>query len=202
MVKSNPTLKALFTSETRIKVLSHFFLHPDESFYLRQLERLLKKPVGQLSPELSNLERIQLLTSCQEGNQRRYSINKDFALYDELKTIFLKTAGAGDVIRESLSKLAGIELAFIYGSFAKGEEHIGSDIDIMIVGEAPDRNVGRAISDAEKKLKRTVNYSLYERKEVKARFKKKDNFVTTVFNEPRITILGPNNDELFRTDQE
>ena len=200
MVKSNPTLKALFTSETRIKVLSHFFLHPEESFYLRQLERLLKKPVGQLSPELSNLERIQLLTSCQEGNQRRYSINKDFALYDELKTIFLKTAGAGDVIRESLSKLEGIELTFIYGSFAKGEEHARSDIDIMIVGEAPDRNVGRAISAAEKKLKRTVNYSLYERKEVKARFKKKDNFVTTVFKEPRITILGPNNDELFRTD--
>lgn len=194
-------MKALFTSETRIKVLSHFFLHPDESFYVRQLERLLKKPVGQLSPELSNLESIQLLTSYQEGNQRRYSINRGFALYDELKTIFLKTAGAGDVIRESLSKLEGVELAFIYGSFAKGEEHAGSDIDIMIVGKTPDRNVGRAISTAEKKLKRTVNYSFYERKEIKARFKKKDNFVTTVFNEPRITILGSNNDELFRTDQ-
>jgi len=134
MVKSNPVLKSLFSSNTRIRVLSHFFLHPGESYYLRQLERLLKIPVGQLGRELLNLEKIQLLTSSMEGNQKRYSINQNFPLYDELKNIFLKTTSAGDIIRESLSKLKGIELAFIYGSFAKGEEHPGSDIDIMIVG--------------------------------------------------------------------
>jgi len=200
MVKSNPVLKSLFSSNTRIRVLSHFFLHPGESYYLRQLERLLKIPVGQLGRELLNLEKIQLLTSSMEGNQKRYSINQNFPLYDELKNIFLKTTSAGDIIRESLSKLKGIELAFIYGSFAKGEEHPGSDIDIMIVGSTSDKEISRIISDVENKLKRTVNYSLYERKEVKTRLKKKDNFILTVFHEPHIILLGSKNDELFRTD--
>jgi len=200
MTRSNPILKALFSSETRIKVLSHFFLHPGESFYLRQMEKLLGIPVGQLGRELLNLEKIQLLTSCLEGNQKRYSINRNFSLYKELKNIFLKTAGAGDAIRESLSELKGVELAFIYGSFAKGEEHPGSDMDVMIVGDVPDREASRVISRAERRLKRTVNYSLYERKEVNARIKKKDNFILTVFSEPHIILLGNENDELFRTD--
>ncbi len=200
MAKSSPILKSLFSSDTRIKVLSHFFLHPGESYYLRQLEKLLKIPGGQLRRELLNLEDIQLLISFKEGNQKRYSINKDFSLYDELKNIFLKTTSAGDIIRESLSRLKGIELAFIYGSFAKGGEHPGSDIDIMIVGRVSDKEISRIISNVEKRLKRMVNYSLYERKEVKTRLRKKDNFILTVFREPHIILLGSKNDELFRTD--
>ena len=200
MVKSSPTLKALFSSETRIKALSHFFLHAGESFYLRQLEKILKIPVGQLGRELLNLEKIHLLTSSLEGNQKRYSVNRGFMLYEELKKIFLKTAGAGDTIRESLSGLKGVEIAFIYGSFAKGEEHPGSDMDVMVVGETPDKEIGRTISSAEKRLKRTVNYSLYEREEVKTRLDKKDNFIMTVFSEPRIILIGSKDDELFRTD--
>lgn len=200
MAGTNPMLKGLFSSETRITVLSHFLLHTGESFYLRQLEKMLMMPVGQLGRELRNLEKIRLLTSRIEGNQKRYSINPDFPLYEELRGIFLKTAGAGDIIRGSLSGFKGVELAFIYGSFAKGEEHPGSDIDVMVVGDVPDKEVSRTISGVEKRLKRTVNYSLYERKEVKARLKKKDNFILTVFSEPHIIILGSGNDELFRTD--
>src|SRR3972149_4849531 len=200
MVKSSPTLKALFSSETRIKALSHFFLHAGESFYLRQLEKILKIPVGQLGRELLNLEKIHRLTSSLEGNQKRYSVNRGFMLYEELKNIFLKTAGAGDTIRESLSGLKGVEIAFIYGSFAKGEEHPGSDMDVMVVGETPEKEIGRTISSVEKRLKRTVNYSLYEREEVKTRLDKKDNFIMTVFSEPRIILIGSKDDELFRTD--
>jgi len=198
--KSNPILKSLFSSETRIKILSHFFLNPGGSYYLRQMEKLLKIPGGQLRRELLNLENIRLLISCREGNRKRYSINQDFPLYDELKNIFLKTTSAGDIIRESLSDIEGIELAFIYGSFAKGEEHPGSDIDVMIVGTATDKEINRGVSAAENKLKRTVHYSLYERSEVKTRIKEKDGFIFTVFREPRIMLLGSKNDELFRAD--
>ena len=106
----------------------------------------------------------------------------------------------GDIIRGSLSKLERIELAFIY-SFAKGEKHPRSDIDIMmIVGSTPDKEISEVPSDAERKLKRTVNYSVYERKEIKTRLKKKGNFILPVFSEPRIVLPGSKNDELFRTD--
>jgi predicted nucleotidyltransferase len=30
-----------------------------------------------------------------------------------------------------------VEMAFIYGSLAKGTEHAGSDVDLMVVGSLP-----------------------------------------------------------------
>ncbi len=75
MGNSNQMLKSLFMSETRISVLAHFSLYPGETFYLRQLEKLLHKPVGQLRHELINLEKIQLLHSFRDGNLKKYSVN-------------------------------------------------------------------------------------------------------------------------------
>lgn len=157
---------------------------------MRQLEKVLEIPVGQLSRELLNLEKICLLTTSKEGNQKRYTLNQEFPFYDELKSIFLKTTGIGDVIRESLSGLKGIELVILYGSFAKGEAHSGSDIDLMVIGDSPDSEITKRISKVETILRRNVNYSLYERNEVIARMKRKDNFILTVFKESPILILG------------
>jgi len=33
MASVSPTLKTLFSSKLRVKVLQHFFLHPGEEFY-------------------------------------------------------------------------------------------------------------------------------------------------------------------------
>ncbi len=196
--KVNPVLKALFSSETRIKNLTHFFLHPEDSFYVRQLEQLLGMPVGQLRRELVNLEKIGLLVSHYEGNQKRYTLNRDFQIYSELRNIFLKTAGLGDIIRKSLSKIRGIELAFLYGSFAKGEEHAGSDVDLMVVGDVSEGELNRSISRIEKKVGKDVNYSVYERKEVVDRWERRDDFIRTVFTEPHILIIGSETDDLFQ----
>ena len=92
-MKSNP-LKALFSSETRIKVLSWFFLNPDSSYYARQLEKTLKTPVSQLRRELINLVDCGFLSISKEGNQVRYSVNKDFTIYEELRSSMVHTLPA------------------------------------------------------------------------------------------------------------
>jgi len=199
MNKVPPILKGLFTSKVRVKLLEHFLTHSNDSFYLRQLEKLLNEPGSPIGRELLNLEKIGILKSHYIGNQKHYQVNKEIIIYEELRMIFLKTS-IGQVIEKHLSVIEGVELAFIYGSFAKGEEFQESDIDIMIVGNLMDKEVNKAISRCEEELNRTVNYSLYERKEVKTRLKKKDNFILTVFSEPHIILLGSKNDELFRTD--
>jgi len=199
MNKIPPILKGLFTSKVRVKLLEHFLTHSNNSFYLRQLEKLLDEPGSPIGRELLNLEKIGILKSHNIGNQKHYQVNKEIFIYEELRTIFLKTT-IGQIIKKHLSVIEGIELAFIYGSFAKGEEYQQSDIDIMVIGNLTDKEVNKAISRCEEELKRTINYSLYDRKEVKTRLKKKDNFILTVFREPHIIILGSTNDELFRTD--
>lgn len=83
-------LKALFSSSIRIKVMSHFLKNPSRSFYLRELERLLKKSVTPLKRELNRLEQIGFLETRWQGNQKHYLLNLKFPLLEDLKGIFEK----------------------------------------------------------------------------------------------------------------
>ena len=198
MNKVPPILKGLFVSKIRVKILEHFLTHSNDSFYSRQLEKILAEPVGPIGRELLNLEKLGILTFRNIGNQKHYQVNKEMIFFEDLRLIFLK-ATIGEVLKKQLSIMKGVDLAFIYGSFAKGEEYKASDIDIMVVGNLADKAINQAISRSEKELRRTINYSLYDLEEVKERLKNRDNFIKTVFSEPHIILIGNRNDELFRT---
>ncbi len=199
MVQLPSTLKSLFSSNLRIKVLSHFFLHPGESFYVRQLASILKESPGSLARELANLQTAGIMTSRALGNQKHFSLRKDSPIHDDLRNLFLKTTGAGEEIRLSLSKIPGVELAFVYGSFASGQANANSDIDIMIVGEVSDRKLALAVARIERRLKREVNYTVYTRSEAAGRLGREGDFVHEVFTGPKIILAGNDDDRLFRT---
>lgn len=56
-------LEKLFGSNTRVKILKLFLLHPEEKYYIRQLARDLKSQVNSIRRELDNLENFGLLVS-------------------------------------------------------------------------------------------------------------------------------------------
>jgi len=57
-------------------------------------------------------------------------------LNDELTNILKKTSGLVDILANALVPFAEkIEAALVFGSVAKGTENLGSDIDILIIGE-------------------------------------------------------------------
>lgn len=199
MKKVNYILKTLFSSEVRIDILSHFFMHPNEKYYIRQLEKILDKPVSNIQQELVRLEKINLLSSSIEGNQKKYILKKEFPLYDELRNIFIKTVGLKDIIKNELKTKKEIELVFIYGSFASGDETPQSDVDLMIIGDISNIKINKAIKKIEKKINRIINYSIYSKEEIEDRMKNNDNFIKTVLGEPIILIIGNKNDRLFRT---
>jgi predicted nucleotidyltransferase len=198
MGKTNNILKTLFSSEVRINILSHFFMHPDEGYYIRQLEKILKKPVSNIQKELVKLEKIDLLSSSVEGNQKRYILKNEFPLYDELRNIFIKTTGLSDLIRDSLHLIKKIEFVFIYGSFATGDETSQSDVDLMIVGNVSDIIINKSIKEVEKQINRMINYSIYSKGEIEKRISANDNFIKTILEAPIILIIGNKDDKLFR----
>ena len=191
-------LKGLFSSKIRIKILQHFLSHSNDPFYPRQLEKILEEPVGVIGRELLNLKNIGILYSQKNGRQTLYRTNRELPFFEELRIFFIK-ATTGDAIKKVLSSEKDIELAFIFGSFANGDEQASSDIDVMIVGDISEKGINVPLSETEYEIKRSVNYLLYDRKEVKERLKKNDNFIVTVFTGPRILLIGNENDELFRT---
>jgi predicted nucleotidyltransferase len=174
-----------------------FFQRPDRAFYVREIERITGEDYKNVSRELQNLEDLGLLRSRKQGNLKYFSLNTDFLIYEELKSIFLKTSGAVGVLKPVLSKMKGIEFAFIYGSLASGTESADSDIDLMVIGKVPLESLLKSTRQPEGILSRDINTSLYEVSEIKKRLKKSDPFITEVLNGPKIMLIG-NEDELRR----
>jgi predicted nucleotidyltransferase len=183
-------LQKLFSSKLRVDLLSLFFGRPDEEFYVREIEKILQEDVGNISRELKNLEGIGLLISRRKGNLKYYLLDRKFPLHDELRSIILKTRGAAGVLTACLQGMEQIDFAFIYGSFATGQETAKSDIDLMVIGKVALERMIKHLKEPEEILGREINPSLYERREIEQRLRDKEPFISRVMREPKIMLIG------------
>lgn len=183
-------ISRIFKSKTRKELFRIYFTNPDNEYYLRELERILDIPVSMIRNELVNLEKGGMFISKKKGNSIYYCLNKAYPLFEELKSIVFKTVGIQGLLKEALKKVKGIAVAFIYGSFAKKEEAVGSDIDLFIVGKINETMLIREIKKLEGVLKREINYSIFTRDEFKKKVKEKDSFIIDLLENPKIFIVG------------
>jgi len=165
----------------------------EDGLHLRELERRSGLNKHGLSRELHALRNAGILMSRQVGNQVIYRLNPECPIYDELRSIVRKTAGLAGVLREALEPFAGrIDLAYVYGSHARGEVRPDSDVDLMIVGAVSLREVSSAIRAAGRTLRRVINPTLYTPDEYATELRTDDSFVDRVHNAPRIDLIGGN----------
>ncbi len=74
------------------KLLIYFLTQPPEtSLYLRQIAVRLNLDPANLSRELRKLEKEGIFISKKQGNQKYFSLNQTYPLYEELKSIARKT---------------------------------------------------------------------------------------------------------------
>lgn len=190
-------LQKLFSSRVRVEILSTFLMNPEKERYVREVARITGEDYKNVSRELRNLEEIGLLSSRNEGNLKFFGLNKGFVIYEELKSIFMKTKGAVRVLKEAMSREKDIDYAFIYGSFAMGKERAESDIDMMVIGGISLEGVLALLRGPEEVLSREINVSLYDLQEIKRRVKDHDPFIMEVLGGSKIMLLG-DEDELRR----
>jgi len=183
-------LEMIFGSRLRAKILGWIYMHTDEKFFVRQLAGILNGDPTNLSRELTNLEKAGILISSKEGNLKYFQANKNCSFYNELKGLVLKTVGVVGELQAALQEIPEIKYAFIYGSYAKGEERADSDVDLMIIGDLDLDMFDSLINDIEKKIGRTVNYVIYDYEEFLDKKKKKDGFVIDVLKDKKIMLVG------------
>ncbi|MFQ5867673.1 MAG: nucleotidyltransferase domain-containing protein [bacterium] len=140
--------------------------------------------------ELLSLEEAGIFEYRKKGNLVYFYLNKSFPLFDELKSIVFKTIGISGALKEGLSKLKGIEVAFIYGSFAKGEEYSDSDIDLCIIGEPSETDLISIIRELEETIRREINYTVYDRNDFNKRKRQKGSFINNLLKENKIFLIG------------
>ena len=84
-------LSGLIKSKTREKILRFFFSHKENKYYLRELERVLSLPVGNIRRELISLEKINLFKKEKTGNLVYYFLNKNSPLFGVIENTIFKT---------------------------------------------------------------------------------------------------------------
>jgi predicted nucleotidyltransferase len=188
--KPDTVATALF-GKTRRLVLALFYSHAEESFYLREIVRRTGAGLGAVQREVKRLTDADLLFRAVRGNQVYYQTNGQSPVFAELQGLIIKTAGVADVLRDALAVLADrIEVAFLYGSMAKGTANASSDVDLLVVGEADFADVVVVLGAAQEKLGREVNPSVYPPAEFRHKLAQGHHFLTTILREPQVFLLG------------
>ena len=179
---------------TRRSVLALLLGRPDEAFYLREIVRATEAGKGAVERELRALTGAGILLREKRGNLTYYRANRDCPIYPELHGLIVKTAGIADVVREALSQVEGIHLAFIFGSMAKGAGDARSDVDVLVVADAPFADISGALLSAQERLGREITPTVYSPEEFADRLKTKHHFLMRVLQEPKIMLVGTPDD--------
>ncbi len=84
-------LQSIISSKMRIKLLRFFIQNSERRYYLREISKMIKGPITPIRRELINLMNVGFLRRYRVANLIYYSVNADFLLYEEFKSIVEKT---------------------------------------------------------------------------------------------------------------
>jgi predicted nucleotidyltransferase len=183
-------LEELFSSRARADVLALLFLNSRDRFYQRQIAELTGLPIRAVQREVEKLCTLELLIREENGNRIYYRANERAAVFPDLKRLVIKTRGPAYQLRQALQGAESIKLAFIYGSFASGEETAASDLDLFVVGGIPGRRLSALMREASDTLGREINTYLTSSEECRRKVTEGDSFVQNVLSQPKVFIIG------------
>lgn len=190
-MRTTRDVASVLFGRARRLILGWLLGHPDESFFLRQIVRQTGLPLGSVQRELEALTAAGLVTRKTQGRQVYFQADRSSPVFPELQSLFVKTAGIADVLRKVLAPMHDrIELAFVFGSAARGEVRNDSDVDLMIVGSVSFGEVVEALAEAQTILGREINPTVYAGDEFRRKVRAGQHFVTAVLRTPLVFVTG------------
>ncbi|EKD93102.1 MAG: hypothetical protein ACD_28C00244G0009 [uncultured bacterium] len=172
-------LKRLFTSGARIKLLKIFLLNPDGEFFIRELTRRLDEQINSIRRELDNLKKIGLLKSRAKNRRKFYIVNKKFPLFNELRSIIIKTTDQNSQVIQEIIKLGQVDLILLSGYFMQKD----SEVDLFIVGEIDKKSLEEFL-EKEVTSENPIRFTVMNREDFMYRVKCNDRFVKDLVTDP------------------
>lgn len=190
----SPIVK-LFATPTLAEILNLFLQNPEEEFYQSDIVKKAAKALMQVQRVLKTLKEVGLISSVHRGRMVYYRAVKSHPAFEDLKNLFLKTISLGDGIRHALMPFQDkISFAFIFGSVARGDESLDSDIDLFIIADLTLRELSKALGPLSRGLQKELNPVLFGPHEFQKRISKKDHFLIKVLDAPKLWIMGNENE--------
>ncbi|MGH3299747.1 MAG: hypothetical protein ACRDP7_48985 [Trebonia sp.] len=135
-------------------------LHPDVEYTLSELAAMVGLPLTTVQREVNRLSGVQLIRDRRVGRSRLVSADLSSRYARPLTELVTLAFGPHFVVGEEFGALDAIAVA-IYGSWAARYEgvegHPPHDVDVLVIGEVPRRDVYEAAERAEQRLGLPVN---------------------------------------------
>ncbi|MGH3501398.1 MAG: winged helix-turn-helix domain-containing protein [Nocardioidaceae bacterium] len=151
----------LLRSRTQGELLAELYLHPGREYSLTDLARVISASVKTVHHEVERLHEAGLIESRKLGNTRLVSASTGHRLARPLTELLAASYGPVPLLTDALTGMAGVQAAFIYGSWA--ERHQGvtgplpGDIDVLVVGTADLDDLDDIAREVGKDLSAEVN---------------------------------------------
>jgi predicted nucleotidyltransferase len=192
MQKSGPPpLLPLLRSRLQAEVLTLVLLHPDREWTMTNLASRVGSAVSSVQREIVRAEQAGVMTSRRVGKTRLVRAAQS-PLTGPLTELLLRSFGPRQVLADELIGVAGIESAYLFGSWAAryaGQQgRPPADLDVLVIG-APDRDtLDDAAQRAGTRLAREVNVTIRSADWWRAG---DDGFHAEVTRRPLVPVIAP-----------
>lgn len=155
-----PLVAPVFRSDGQARLLT-VMLVLGEALPLAELARRADLAYPTAHREVGRLVEAGILREQRVGGTRVFSENPTSPLVGPLREILSVATGPAVLLTSELERIAGVERAFIYGSFAARAQGVAGDsprdIDVMVIGEPDVAEVYAATARVESSVHRPVN---------------------------------------------
>lgn len=188
-------IDALFGSKTRVKLLHLFLNNPGQSFYVREITRLIDEQINSVRRELSNMLEVGVITSDSADNKLYYQVNQRYEYYVPLRAIFadqkVTTAvspqlGEAPAWQKLITGLSGLRLAVAAGVLVQGS---GGSVDLLLVGDVPAKHVAHTIASIESDTGRELSYTILTYDEFYYRLSVHDQFIGNIIKNKHQVLI-------------
>ena len=178
-------LKRLFTSNTRIKLLTLFLMNSEQEYFIRELTRKLNEQINSIRRELDNLKKIGFLRSKTKNRKKYYIANKNFIFFEELKGIIVKALSSNESLAKDIEKMGEVKILALSGIFINKET---SSVDMLLVGDIDREKLASYINN-DLRTTRPIKFTIMNEDDYKYRLNCHDQFVTSLISDPESQIL-------------
>jgi predicted nucleotidyltransferase len=187
----NTVVSSLFGNGAKARVMQWLYTEADPAaFYApRALARSAGIPLGSAHKTLKELSAAQLVACRQGARGLEYAPPvKD----SRLKHLFLLLREDSALVKTLKRKLKGhgVGFACIFGSFASGQTHASSDIDVLLLDVQEEWPIRTALSEVALKYGRPVNPHVLSSGEFLRDISQGEAVARSIVTNPRIDLIG------------
>lgn len=153
----------LFDKYVRWRILGHFLSHPNTSFYIKEVARILSISPGSVSTAVKFFNDEGLLIREDDDRVHPYRLNQDHPLAAPLRKAYgLLVVLSSRPVERLLDADGSVISVALYGSYADGSYDELSDVDLLIVSSTRRDAMLEAVAELESELGRPVNASIFK----------------------------------------